>query len=641
MELLEINSDAGSFSIRNDSTRSFVALLLCLFFLALPQPSQAQKPWEEERKEILADAVAVLMQGDETKGEAMLVEVERIAWEHNDSVLVLRCINGQMNIHMDEVLVLDSLLQRARPFLQTVGEFKDSTLYYVMQANLYNLRGDYKSQILYVDSSLTLAEQANDSLKMSFAYVEQGAAYSNIGNFAASRDAYIKADAHLTGPDTEYYASYINRSIGWCYLEMGQSDSALYHLEAAVEGFAQTDFVLEGYYAEAMIGKCYLEAGNLLLAGKYLEKSTNALFQEGLEEGETAGFNNALGWLAEYYREVGANEKARTAALMYFELADAQGQMIHRPEALETLLNIVLVDQPQIQSYFQMYVGDQKQLYEEQNSRAVLEYERKYKAEEAEKKVLVLDRAAKEAELRAQQNRFYIFLVLSLALFAGLVVALFTLRARFRARQQINELNRKALQLQINPHFFFNVLNSINHYILENDQKSASFYLARFAKLMRLSLDNSQFDKVEVGQEMDLVEAYLQLEKLRNDSFDLEIQCPEELRELKIPPLMVQPFVENSVVHAFPEGMPHRGKIWINARVEAGLLNLDICDNGVGIQEGSEKAGTEGKTSLAIKILTERLRAYGKQKGEILFGPADPDQQTFPGTRVRVRIPLA
>jgi len=223
----------------------------------------------------------------------------------------------------------------------------------------------------------------------------------------------------------------------------------------------------------------------------------------------------------------------------------------------------------------------------------------------------------------------------------GLISAIVALRSRYKTQQQIDALNRKALQLQINPHFFFNALNSINHFITENDEKSAHYYLARFARLMRLSLENSRFEAVPLGQEVDFLEAYLELEKLRLDRFDFSFHCPEALRELAIPPLMLQPFVENAVVHAFPKSLPHRGSIEIEITHDQPYLNVVIRDNGVGIQARSSDSEPEEKSSLAIQILKERLSLYPKRKGQVNYSTGLNATKGYPGTVVLVRIPLS
>jgi len=173
----------------------------------------------------------------------------------------------------------------------------------------------------------------------------------------------------------------------------------------------------------------------------------------------------------------------------------------------------------------------------------------------------------------------------------------------------------------------------------QNDQKSAHFYLTRFAKLMRLSLENSREDMVPLNQEMNLVEAYLQLEQLRNDNFDFDVSFSEDLDSVEIPPLMVQPFVENAVVHAFPEAMPHRGMVEVSAHKQNGFLEISVQDNGRGLSSSSPS--DEGKSSLAIQILRERLEAFGKRKGEIQFSSPLPEEKDFPGTKVSILIPVS
>ncbi len=205
--------------------------------------------------------------------------------------------------------------------------------------------------------------------------------------------------------------------------------------------------------------------------------------------------------------------------------------------------------------------------------------------------------------------------------------------AEFKA--QAAETEMKALRAQMNPHFIFNSLNSISNFISKNDSKQADLYLTRFARLMRLILENSESREVSLAEDLKALEMYIQLENLRlGQAFSYEIRVDRQLdRELtQVPPLILQPFVENSIWHGV-SGRQGAGRILIDIRKEAEMINCIVEDNGVGRKKGQ---GGESK-SLGIKITTSRINIINKLKnsnGSLTI--TDLDQ----GLRVEVRLPL-
>ena len=205
--------------------------------------------------------------------------------------------------------------------------------------------------------------------------------------------------------------------------------------------------------------------------------------------------------------------------------------------------------------------------------------------------------------------------------------------AEFRA--QVADTEMKALRAQMNPHFIFNSLNSISDFISKNDIKQADFYLTRFARLMRLILENSESREVSLAEDLAALEMYIQLENLRlGQAFSYEIRVDEQLdRELtQVPPLILQPFVENSIWHGI-SGRQGAGRIFIDIRKEDEMINCIVEDNGVGRKK--EKDGSS--KSLGIKITTSRINIINKLKnsnGSLTI--TDLAQ----GLRVEVRLPL-
>lgn len=236
-----------------------------------------------------------------------------------------------------------------------------------------------------------------------------------------------------------------------------------------------------------------------------------------------------------------------------------------------------------------------------------------------------------------------------------LCLALIILLARFRINQvrkteqlkrRIAENKMAALVAQMNPHFIFNSLQSINSYILKNDRQQASEYLGRFARLMRMILENSRTTRHSLEKEKELLELYLKVEAQRfKEPFTYQVEIDENLDagNVEIPGMMLQPFVENAIWH----GLAHKsgsGHIQIRISAEGNLLRCVVTDNGAGRLKAAEINLQKGKThtSRALQIVEERLH--------LLF----PDQQDLcsiqyidlfdntgeaAGTRVEITLP--
>lgn len=179
-------------------------------------------------------------------------------------------------------------------------------------------------------------------------------------------------------------------------------------------------------------------------------------------------------------------------------------------------------------------------------------------------------------------------------------------------REALQEIEKKLLRSQMNPHFMFNVLNSINRYVLENDSVQASAYLTKFSRLMRLVLENSRSEKVTLENELAALSFYIELEALRfkdKISYSLSVDPSVDKRFIRIPPLMIQPYVENAIWH----GLMHRdlgGKIEITVKqTTENLLEVEITDNGIGRDAAlalKSKSATD-KKSFGMQITSERL----------------------------------
>lgn len=183
-------------------------------------------------------------------------------------------------------------------------------------------------------------------------------------------------------------------------------------------------------------------------------------------------------------------------------------------------------------------------------------------------------------------------------------------------QNQILNLEKSALQAQMSPHFTFNCLNSIQNFILKNDKKKAVEYLSRFARLVRHNLDASIQGLVSVEEETVMLDNYLALEKERfNHRFDYYITISDELKStfVEFPIMMVQPFVENAVIH----GMANKSKgglITIDFSKSNGRLQIIVTDNGDGFKNRAQKKQKLFHKSVGVNITKKRLALLGKNK---------------------------
>jgi len=190
-------------------------------------------------------------------------------------------------------------------------------------------------------------------------------------------------------------------------------------------------------------------------------------------------------------------------------------------------------------------------------------------------------------------------------------------------QRQAAELEMQALRAQMNPHFIFNCLSSINRFILKNESKIASNYLTRFSRLMRMVLMNSQKSMVALEDELQMLGLYLEMERLRfKNSFDYGITFLNAIDSdnVFIPPLLLQPFCENAIWH----GLMHKegqGRLDIELSMQDNILNCTITDNGVGREKSEEmKSKTaEKEKSMGLKITTERLALLNREKAVHTF----------------------
>lgn len=221
-------------------------------------------------------------------------------------------------------------------------------------------------------------------------------------------------------------------------------------------------------------------------------------------------------------------------------------------------------------------------------------------------------------------------------------------KEKLEFKSRLLALEQKSLNASMNRHFIFNSLNSIQYFINTQDRLSANRFLTNFAKLIRKNLDSSDDGNlVPLSQELERLELYMSLESMRfKDRFEYKIHCQEgiDTESIIIPAMMLQPFIENSIIHGILPDESQKGLIEINISLEKDILIIQIDDNGVGIEKSMEnKVNYEGDhRSQGMEITTKRIELLKKLSNRSfeLIGPIQitNNDRSINGTRVTLKF---
>lgn len=283
----------------------------------------------------------------------------------------------------------------------------------------------------------------------------------------------------------------------------------------------------------------------------------------------------------------------------------------------------------------------------------------RYETENKENQIKILTQKGEidrlEISRQSQQLTEQRNIIISTIVFVLLVATiLYLIFIRFRLKQlaEKEKAERKSLETegrllrtQMNPHFLFNSLNSIQSYISEADTFMAETYLSKFALLVRSILEHSRKNLVNLSDDLKALKLYLEIEQLRfKDKFDFHVETPEELfeNEYFIPPMLIQPFAENAIIH----GLRHKeekGNLLIRVEKDNGLIVCTVEDDGIGRLRSMELNRHKAeKSSLGMQVTRERLEVLKQQinkKADVQINDLNDKTGNSTGTRVTLWIP--
>lgn len=464
----------------------------------------------------------------------------------------------------------------------------------------------------YIGRALGYFTALKDSSRMEMCFNNLGVVARRQG-FLKNSIQYYQSSLHiLTALKSYTFMGYTQYNIALVHLDMNQPDSAEHYLEQALYTFKTLaevpvpPMVNEGY------GKLQLELGHLAKAEAYTRKALQGA------------------------REQGHEEIILSATRQLADILFGQGRY---REAFLTK-----------DEYLEM-----KSRIDSANSAVqVAEIEERYQNVEKEAEISRLKAQKLGVENRAQRARLAVVYVGGAALILLLAMGLVVWRRR--QRQQIHEsqlqarmadIRLVALRAQMNPHFIFNCIHTAQNFVLASQKEEAHRYLHKFSRLLRLVLHNSNRKFVPVADEVEQLRLYIELESVRFNHplhYQLDISPGLEEGPHEIPGMLLQPLVENAIVHGLANRSREGASLTIALTEKEGLVECVIEDNGVGRKRAAEiKAAHPAEhESTAVANIKERLETLQKETGtELKMETTDLFENGLPsGTRVSLKLPF-
>lgn len=521
---------------------------------------------------------------------------------------------------------------------------------------LYEYQGDYENALTYYQQALRINEKAGNLDNTASILTNIGIVYKQMNEFDKALDHHQQALAiNQEINDRRGVAiNYVNMGI----IHMIKEDypQALEKFQLAMRLNKETgdQYILIGIYQN--MGKVY----------EYRKEYDRAL--ESYRKAQTIskelankeGLVNSLINISSVYKKTGKFNEAISHARKARDLSIEMGNIHLESTSCQNLSDAYKEkkDFKNSLKYLEEWITLNDSIFRLEKTEAVARLEIRYETEKKDRKIEDLEKdneiqklqlSEKETRNKAQRR---LFISIALVLLSGILIIWFAYN-NYRKQQTIHQQKlkfqklvseQKLLRTQMNPHFIYNSLNSIQSFISSNQSYEAEKYLARFAKLMRGILENSRADLISLYKEIEVLTLYLNLEQLRFENrFSYSINIDDDLEKdfISIPPMLLQPFIENAILHGFKN--TKQGKLNINLYERNDFLICEIDDNGVG-RTSTSKETNRKHTSFATEITKERLDMISEEyKKPTYFNIEDKKDSITEeplGTQVTIQIPI-
>ncbi|MDF2933350.1 MAG: histidine kinase [Chryseobacterium sp.] len=498
------------------------------------------------------------------------------------------------------------------------GNFSKSEEYFIKSKNIYEKLND-KQNLEKVTRKLAQSQENQNKFKSAVSNYEKA---SNIG-YSKSKKVLNSNDAsRLSSPVTENKAEAIQNNIQISKKENNKEDLAAGYSQMADVNIENKNIPK----AEENLNNAYriskdqapqqALAINQKLTDFYVEnknfdkaiEAKKSVLKEDFVKDNSQKKIEQIQELAEIYIKKNDPKEAIVLLKNAYDIALNKGHTLEAQKSVKKLDSLYSISENTAASVnlYRDFLGKLPDLVSKDRSLVDNKI-----LEDTEQRISQLEQEKKlKDELIRKKNIFNYSLIGALLILSVLIFFI------FRTLKKVQIKNKKialqSLRREMNPHFIFNSLNSVNQFIATNNELEANQYLTKFSKLMRGVMENSAEDFIPFQQELDLLQNYLALEKTRfADKFDYEIFVDENLNQqnLQIPGMMVQPFLENAIWHGL-RYRTEKGFLKLNFRKENQYLKITIEDNGIGIEESKKQKTIHQKNreGRGMKNTLERIR---------------------------------
>jgi tetratricopeptide (TPR) repeat protein len=447
---------------------------------------------------------------------------------------------------------------------------------------VYDDMGNLTKAMEYHNKALTIRTELNNKRGIAASLHNIGVVYEEMGEFDKALDSYSASLKIKNELGNKHEIATTLNNIGIVYLDKKQYDKALdYHFQA-LEIFKEMEDLYSFANTSNSIADIYLELNQPDMAFPYIQDGLNTANEIDAKRLMLDSYR----FLSKYYLSKNNFRAANEAQANLLDLKDT--------------------------------------IYNTDMAEKVAEMQTRYETEKKQKEIGMLkkDMEIKNLELQKQKNQKISFAVIAgLVMISGFLVfsrkQLKQKHFRTELEKKNLETEQKLLRTQMNPHFIFNSLNSIQGYISANNSFLAMSYLSKFAKLMRYILENSRKSMVSLEEEINTLQLNMELERIRfKEHFDFKIDLEPDIipERTFLPPMLLQPYVENAMKHGL-RNKPEKGLLEIFFKKENNFLNCIIRDNGIGREKAAELNQTNKTThkSVGMQLTSERLTALNKQ----------------------------
>ncbi len=533
-----------------------------------------------------------------------------------------------------------------------IGDYENVVFSNNARGIIYKRLGDYPASKAYYMKNIKLADSLDLTVNMSSLYSNLGILYDLMDEKENALKAYEKAIEVHTGPGLDDLKRNIEANIAVMEYSDGNYESALLLFKNSMDSSDRIGLTT----SYSNIGLCYMQLKNWVEAERYFDQALSTARELELKKEEMTVLRNKSELMFKQGKLVEA-ERFYQRALGKLK---GYGQYQWKKEVHELAFQIheQKGEFEKAISHLQKAIIYRDSLFNESKMREIKNMELQHniftKNQEIAKQDLELELLNERIELE-NRRKILLGIIALLSIFSvALLVYGYQRKQRSNSllkqknqliidqKAQIQEMNaeleKKMLRAQMNPHFIFNSLNSIQHFITTNDKTAALTYLTKFSKLLRQVLESSIDLNVILEDEIKLLKIYVELEALRFDeTFTYEFKVDESLDTYshEIPILLVQPYIENAIIHGL---IPKGGKKHLLIAFEDSkeYIKCVIQDNGVG---RNESGSNEEHISRGMSVTEQRIQALEKTNYQMVIIEDLKDNGRPAGTRVTVAIP--